>query len=211
MSATDDARFWNRTSRKYARGAIADPAGYERTLDRTKALLRADDRVLELGCGTGTTALRLAGHVQHYLATDISEGMIAIAKEKHSANPMPALAFRTATAESLAAERIKTNAVLGLNYLHLIRDLPGTLRCIHAVLERDGLFISKTPCVRDMNPLIRYVLPAMRIVGMAPYAGVFAAGELGTFISAAGFEILAVENHATKGDDNRPFIVARKI
>ncbi|TIX46041.1 MAG: class I SAM-dependent methyltransferase, partial [Mesorhizobium sp.] len=99
MSIASDARFWDRSSRKYAMGAIADQAGYERTLDRTRALLEPGDRVLELGCGTGTTALRLAGDVQDYLATDISAGMIAIANEKHAAGPIPALVFRTATVE----------------------------------------------------------------------------------------------------------------
>jgi SAM-dependent methyltransferase len=101
MGIASDARFWDRSSRKYAIGAIADQAGYERTLDRTRALLGPGDKVLELGRGTGTTALRLAGDVQNYLATDISAGMIAIANEKHAAGPIPApipaLVFRTAT------------------------------------------------------------------------------------------------------------------
>jgi ubiquinone/menaquinone biosynthesis C-methylase UbiE len=211
MSTASDAGFWDRSSRKYAMGAIADPAGYERTLDRTRALLGPGDRVLELGCGTGTTALRLAGDVQDYLATDISAGMIAIANEKLAAGPIPALVFRTATVEALAPDAAQFNAVLGFNYLHLVRDLPGTLRRIHALLAAEGLFISKTPCVGDMNPLIRSaVLPALRAIGKAPHAGVFRAADLSQHISAAGFDVLATENHATKGNDSRPYIVARK-
>jgi ubiquinone/menaquinone biosynthesis C-methylase UbiE len=210
MSITSDARFWDRTSRKYARSAMADQAGYERTLDRTRALLGSGDRVLELGCGTGTTALRLARDVQDYLATDISAGMITIANEKHAAAPVPALVFRTATAEALNSDSTQFNAVLAFNYLHLVRDLPGTLRRIRALLATEGLFISKTPCVGDMNPLLRFALPPMRAIGMAPYAGVFRAADLSQHISAAGFDILATENHATKGNDNRPYIVARK-
>lgn len=211
MSIASDARFWDRTSRKYARGAIADQAGYERTLDRTRGLLRSGDRVLELGCGTGTTALQLAGDVQNYLATDISAGMIAIANEKYAAGPIPALVFRTATTEALTPDAAQFNAVLGFNYLHLVRDLPGTLRRIHALLAAEGLFISKTPCVGDMNPLIRFaLLPAIRAIGKAPYAGVFRAADLSQHICAAGFDILATESHATKGNDNRPYIVARK-
>jgi ubiquinone/menaquinone biosynthesis C-methylase UbiE len=210
MSVASDARFWDRTSRKYAKAAIADQDGYERTLGRTRALLGAGDRVLELGCGTGTTALRLAGAVQSYLATDFSAEMIAIAEAKRAAAPIPELAFRTATAEALAVESGPFNAILGFNYLHLVRDLPGTLRRIHSLLAADGLFISKTPCVGDMNPLIRLVLPAMRAIGKAPYAGVFRTPELSRAISFAGFDIVATENHATKGNDNRPYIVARK-
>jgi len=207
MTIARDARFWDRTARKYATGAIADQAGYARTLQRTRVLLKPGDRVLELGCGTGTTALRLAGGVRDYLATDISAAMIMIADEKHAAGRIPGLVFRTATADALAPGAAPFNAVLGFNYLHLVRDLPGTLRRIHALLAADGLFISKTPCVGNMNPLIRLVLPAMRAIGQAPYAGVFRGAELGRSIAAAGFEILATENHAGKGDDNRPYEV----
>ncbi len=208
MSTASDARFWDRTSRKYAAAKISDQAGYERSLERTLALLGPADRVLELGCGTGTTALRLAGGVQSYLATDISAEMIAIAEEKHAARPVPALVFRTATAEALDGQ---FDAVLAFNYLHLVRDLPGTLNRIHALLAAEGLFISKTPCLGDMNPLIRFaLLPAMRAIGKAPYVSVFRAAELSQSISAAGFEISATENHATKGNGARPYIVARK-
>ncbi len=42
-------------------------------------------------------------------------------------------------------------------------------------------------------------------------AGVFRAADLRQHISAAGFDILAIENHATKGNEARPYIVARKI
>ena len=211
MSIASDARFWDRTSRKYAAAAIADQAGYERTLERTTALLRPDHRVLELGCGTGTTALRLAGAVQGYLGTDISAEMIAIAEEKHAAGPTPALAFRATTAENLAPEAKPFNAVLGFNYLHLVRDLPGTLRRIHALLAPGGLFISKTPCVGEMNAVIRLaLLPAMRAIGRAPYVNIFRATELSQQIGATGFDIVAVESHSTNDKGRRPYIVARK-
>ncbi len=116
-----------------------------------------------------------------------------------------------ATAEALTAERVQYDAVLAFNYLHLVRDLSGTLGSIHALLASRGLFISKTPCVGEMSPLIRLaLLPAMRAFGKAPHAGTFGLIELSQEITAAGFEILDIENHATKGNDNRPYIVARK-
>lgn len=211
MSIANDARFWDRSSRNYAKSAIADEEGYLRTLERTRLLLGSDDLVLELGCGTGTTALQLAGGVRGYLATDFSPAMIAIAQEKHAATPIPGLEFRTTTAEDLGADAGLFNAVLGFNYLHLVRDLPGTLRCIDSLLVPNGVFISKTPCLGDMNPLIHLaLLPAMRLIGKAPYAGAFSTKELGLCIALAGFEILAFENHAGKGADKRPYIVARK-
>ncbi|MCV9940837.1 class I SAM-dependent methyltransferase [Boseaceae bacterium BT-24-1] len=210
MSTASDARFWDRSSKGYARSRISDQAGYERTLERTSALLKPDDSVLELGCGTGTTALRLASGVKSYLAADLSAGMIAIAQEKHTANPIAGLTFRAATAEALASEARQFDAVLGFSYLHLVRDLTSTLCSIHSVLAPGGLLITKTPCLGDMNPLIRLALPLMQMIGKAPYAGVFSAQELSSLIAAAGFEILGTERHASKGKDSRPFIVARK-
>lgn len=210
MNTASDTRFWDKSSKRYARSRISDQAGYERTLERTGTLLKPTNNVLELGCGTGTTALRLAGGVESYLATDISAGMIAIAEEKLAARPIRGLAFRTTTAEALASEAPRFDAVLGFNYLHMVRDLTGALRSIHALLAPGGLFISKTPCLGDMNPLIRLALPLMQAIGKAPYAGVFSAPELGGLIAAAGFEILSTERHASKGKDSRPFIVARR-
>jgi ubiquinone/menaquinone biosynthesis C-methylase UbiE len=211
MSITSDVRFWDRSSRRYARSRIADPSGYERTLERTRAYLQPGDSVLELGCGTGTTALRLANGVRSYLATDISGGMIAIAEEKLAVESIPALSFRTATAEELVHEESRFDAVLGFNYLHLVRNVPDTLRSIHVLLKPEGLFISKTPCLGDMNPLIRLVLlPAMQVIGKAPHVSSLAASELERLIIGAGFDVLVRESHASKGKDQRPYIVARK-
>lgn len=211
MSAASDARFWDRTARKYAARAITDQAGYDRLLDRTRAWLGSDDRVLELGCGTGMTALQLVGDVRSYLATDISTEMIAIAREKHAASPLPALVLRVATAEALIPHAVPFDAILGFNYLHLVRDLPGTLRSIHGLLAAKGVLISQTPCLADMNPLVRFaLLPAMRMIGKAPYAGAFRTVELSQNLSSAGFDILTVESLATKSAEDCPYIVARK-
>jgi hypothetical protein len=93
----------------------------------------------------------------------------------------------------------------------LVRDLPGTLRHIHALLAAEGLFISKTPCVGEMNAFIRSaLLPAMQAIGRAPYVSAFRATELSQQIGAAGFDIVAAESHSTKDKGRRPYIVARK-
>ncbi len=212
MSTFNDARFWDRSSRRYARSSIKDLAGYERTLARIRESLRPDDNVLELGCGTGTTALRLANGVRNYLATDLSGGMIAIAQEKLNAAPIPGLAFRAATAEELTRDESRFDVVLGFSYLHLVRDVPGTLRSIHALLKPEGLFISKTPCLGNMNPLIRLaLLPVMRAVGLAPHVSAFDSIALEQLIKDAGFDVIAREEHASKGKDYRPYMVSRRL
>lgn len=211
MTTASDARFWDRISRRYAREPIADAAGYERSLQRTQELLRAEDRVLELGCGTGSTALRLANKVHSYLATDISSGMIEIANGKLATTTVPSLAFRVSSAENVSPDAGQFDAVLGFNYLHLVRDLPGTLSRIHHLLKPGGLFVTKTPCLGDMNPLLgKVLLPTMRAIGKAPHVNVLKQAGLVQRLESTMFDVLAVEDHATKGNVRRPYVVARR-
>ena len=99
----DDATFWNRVARKYATDRIKDMTGYDRTIERTRQLLRSSDGALELGCGTGTTALKLAPHVDHILATDVSSEMITIGREKATVQACANIEFAYVGADNLVA------------------------------------------------------------------------------------------------------------
>jgi len=204
-----DARFWDRFSRRYAAAKIADMAGYERTLERTGELIRGMDRVLEIGCGTGTTALRLAPAVGSILATDISPKMIAIAQEKAAAQACANVQFQVAAPETVTAPQASFDAVLAFNVLHLVRDRAAALAQIRRLLKPGGLFISKTTCVSELNPLIRAAIPVMRAVGLAPHVAVFPAGTLLKDIAQAGFTGIESERHGSGKKDFRLFVVAR--
>ena len=208
-----DVRFWNKTAPKYAASKISDMAGFERTLTRTRELIPTGARVLELGCGTGTAASRLADAAGQYLATDISSAMIAIAEAKlqqpNDSELSSRLEFRQATADTLAQEGVRFNVILGFNYLHLAGDLPTVLGQIRTLLAPGGLFISKTPCVGDMNRLIQLAIPLMRMVGKAPNVSVFTSQELGQVLAEAGYTVIDNERHGSKKVDIRPFLVVR--
>ncbi|ESQ93530.1 ubiquinone biosynthesis protein UbiE [Asticcacaulis sp. AC460] len=208
---TKDARFWDRIARKYATDKIEDMAGYERTLERTKHYLRPADRVLEFGCGTGSTALKLAPHTASYLATDVSGEMIAIAREKLAENYVSGLEFSQTTLDAVNVAPDSLDAVLGFNILHLVPSPSEAVRHARSLLKPGGLLITKTACLRDMNLLIRIAVPVMQALGKAPNVSVFTARQLETVIMAAGFEIVEIARHASKGKDTRPYIVARRI
>ncbi|MDZ7768595.1 MAG: methyltransferase domain-containing protein [Woeseiaceae bacterium] len=78
--------FWNKIAPKYARTEVRNEQVYTRKLKITQSYLKPDMRVLEFGCGTGTTALHHAPLVKEYIATDIAREMIRIAEQKCSAN-----------------------------------------------------------------------------------------------------------------------------
>jgi len=216
-SAARKARFWDRIAVKYAADPIADMAGYEATLRRVRGLLSADQDVLEIGCGTGTTALRLAPFTRRLMATDVSAGMIAIAREKLAAESVPQLSFDVADADADAdadaavAGQGEYDVVLAFNLLHLVTDLDRALELAMRALRPGGLLISKTVCISEMNPLIPYLaLPLMRAIGKAPHVLCFDADALRSAIARQGMDIVSVERHGTRGKDIRVFIVARK-
>jgi ubiquinone/menaquinone biosynthesis C-methylase UbiE len=210
---TADARFWDRKARQYARDPIKDQAGYERTLMRTRQLLRPTDQVLEIGCGTGTTALALAEGVASLVGTDLSAEMIAIAREKALARRCGNVRFAVAAAEDVAGAAFAdggADVVLAFNLLHLVGDQAAVLRQIFRVLKPGGTFISKTPCLREMSPLIRLAVPLMRAIGQAPQVLFFSAGELEQAVEQAGFIITERARHGSGAKDARLFLVARK-
>lgn len=205
-----DAAFWNKTARKYAAGRIPDMAGYERSLARTRGLLTPSDTVLEIGCGTGTTALAIATGIRRIVATDVSEAMIAIAREKAEAMTGIDARFAVASVDTSPEVDGGYDAVLAFNMLHLVRDRAATLRAIRQRLKPGGLLITKTPALAEMNLLIRLAIPLMRAVGKAPFVATFSASDLEAELAVAGFAVLAAERHGSKRWDPRIFILARK-
>jgi ubiquinone/menaquinone biosynthesis C-methylase UbiE len=210
LRQTDDVRFWDRIARKYATDRIKDMAGYERTIERTRHFLSSTDTVLEIGCGTGTTALRLAPFVSRIVGSDVSSEMIAIAREKAIAQSCQNAQFSVAMAANGPGSDGSYDAVLGYNLLHLTRVRPSTLASVHRLLKPGGLFVSKTPCLSEMNPLIRFAVPLAQMVGKAPFVSFFSAIELEADIADVGFTIIERERHGTARKDARIFVVARK-
>jgi SAM-dependent methyltransferase len=102
------------------------------------------------------------------------------------------------------------DVALGFNVLHLVTPREATLRGVHRLLKPGGLFISKTPCLKEMNPFIRLAVPVMQALGKAPYVAFLSSEGLEREIGAAGFEIIERARHASRGKDTRPFLVARK-
>ncbi len=160
MAVTDrDSRFWDRVARKYAARTIADLAGYERTLEATRRYLRPEHVVFEFGCGTGTTALRLAPSAARFMATDLSGEMIVLAREKAQAEACRNVEFAVASLEAAQWPDESFDVALGFNVLHLIKDRPAAIAGVRRLLKPGGVFISKTPCIGEMNPLIRLAIP----------------------------------------------------
>lgn len=204
MSTSSGQKFWDRFADRYAARPIKDVAAYEALLADAASRLEPRDRVLEIGCGTGGTAIRLAAGVAEYIASDFSAEMIRIARSK----PAPdTLRFVVAEAER-AFEGGPFDAICAFNVLHLTNDMPKVLDGIFKNLRPGGLLISKTWCFAGMSAKLRLLFKALRLVRMFPPSTALSVDELHAAITQVGFEI--TDERIFGAYNQNPYIVARK-
>ena len=187
-------------------------AAYEYTLERTAGYLSPHQRVLEIGCGTGTTALRLAPHVAQYIGTDVSDEMIAIACEKNAAEAVAHLSFEQFDVDTDHTKQTY-DMILGFNVLHLLRGSDYGISTLDQMLQPGGLLITKTICYPDgwrgiaLRSIIA-VMPLLRMIGKAPFVRIPTISDLHAAFDSLGYEVLEQGNYPASPP--RRFIVARK-
>jgi len=202
-----NATFWDKVANKYAASPVKDVPAYEDTLDRTRHYLKPSDRLLEIGCGTGTTALTLSASVQEVIATDISGQMLSIADSKREERGITNVSFvESEVTKPLAVAPF--DAICAFSILHLVDDLQETLTHMHSQIKPGGYVISKTPCLAGMNALVRPLIKVMQFFGKAPTVLFLNARELETAFHRAGFETVET-GHFGKNLKSH-FIVARR-
>lgn len=204
---THPSRFWDRIAERYARRPVADQASYEKKLEITRGYLRPHMDLLEVGCGTGSTALILAPHVAHIRAIDFSARMIAIARGKADAQGIGNVTFEQAAIDDLALPDAGYDAVLAHNILHLLQNKEAVMARIYRALKPGGVFVTSTACVGDMMVLFRLAVPIGRLLGLFPPVRVFTRKQLTDSLCAAGF---VIDRQWQPGRNKAVFIIAGK-
>lgn len=203
-----EARFWDRIADRYAASPVADQAGYEHKLALTRRYLQPAMSAVEFGCGTGSTALQHAPLVGSYLASDVAPRMIEIARGKLAERPVAGLEFRVSTLEGLVLADASQDIVLGLNILHLLGDIPGTIAEAARVLKPGGVFVTSTACLRDRLYWFRPLVFIGHALHLAPRVQFIRKSGLVAMIKAAGFEV--VEQWQPSAKSPMLFLIARR-
>ena len=208
---TTSAKFWDKAAQKYAAAPIKDMAAYEYTMERVRSYLTPDTKALEIGAGTGSTALLLAADVAELTSTDISHEMMRIAKDKAAAKGIKNVSFQVADGQQAAALAAGKDVVLGFNIFHLTPDPADIFKTLHQEMDPGALFVSKTPCLAEPSLGFKrfaftVMIPVMQLVGYAPFVGRYSFAHLEGMIEAAGFEIVETGCYPAMSR----FVVARK-
>ena len=175
--------------------AMANRERNDRPLDAFIKSLPAQARVLDLGCGPGSAAARMAQAGMQVDAWDATPEMAALAREQFG------LEVRVATFDELDADAVYDGIYANFSLLHAPRsEMPGHLDRIAKALTAHGLLHIglKTGVGERRDSLGRF------------YA-YYEESELAGLLDTAGFEILSRATGTEAGLDGveAPWIVVR--
>lgn len=167
--------------------------GYtERTLSEllVRAYIEPEDRVLDVGCGTGSFAEQLvrANQRQHIVGVDASEKMLARARRK--LEDFPNVSFVQAASHELPFEAGEFNVVVTSSTLHYFRRPVETLADIKRVLAPGGRLYLLDWCRDHTSTRIRDAV--LRIIDPA-HVRCYSGAEVERMILEAGLEMPRLE------------------
>ncbi len=149
--------------------------------------LQPDHVILDIGCGTGETALGLAPHCARVHAVDVSGEMLSCAAAKAQQRGLANIAFGQAGFLTCQYPAATFDAVLSQLALHHLPDFWKhiALRRVHRLLKPGGRFLLQDAVLPSETPdFERY------------FAGIVAA------IAAAGGEKVARDTETTLRDEH---------
>lgn len=167
---TTEAAFWNNIAVEYSQKPVELPDAFERKIAITKGYIHPRDVVLDIGCGTGSLALRLAPSAGEVHGLDISSEMIRIAREKAQNEGSENTTFHVGKFDEsfTTFEEGSLDGVCAYSILHLVEDRRAAMEQIFRLLKPGGFFISSTPCIGNMWIPMGPIISIMRLFGKAP-------------------------------------------
>ena len=202
--------FWNNIAEEYSRKPVDLPEAFERKIAITKSRMSPRDVVLDIGCGTGSLALRLAPSAAQVHGLDISKEMIRIANTKARDQGVDNVTFHVGAFDESFTEFApgSLDCVCAYSLLHLVEDRADALTRIHRLLKPGGFFVSSTVCLGESWVPYRPLLTVMRWMGKAPMVKILSKRTLLDEIHSAGF--VDVQQPEVGANPRTAFVVATK-
>lgn len=200
-------KFWDKIAKRYAAGPVRDKQSYDTKLAKTQTYFTPESNVLELACGTGTTALIHAPYVSHIHATDFSSGMIAICRDKAKVANITNITFECIGIDALEKPADSVDVVMMHSILHLLPDIPAVLNKVKGMLKPGGVLVTSTACLGEAAWYWHMLISVAHALRLAPFINYFTQQELENWLLDTGYTLDHVwRPHAKQA----AFIIARK-
>jgi SAM-dependent methyltransferase len=140
-----------------------------------RATLRPGQRVLDLGTGTGSVAIRAASLVApegQILGVDLSSEMLAVARQRVTALGLDQCRFREGRGEAIPADAGAFDVLLASLSLMYVIDRAAAAREIARVLRPGGRFVAAVWAGPEQCDLVLFQQTAGRFAPPPPVPGV---------------------------------------
>lgn len=172
------------TSRVHAEGP-----DLERAEQLVTQALSPGASALDVGCGAGHLAFRLAPRVGRVMAVDPSTGMLATVTQEAASRRLMNLETRAASAESLPFERASFDLVASRYSAHHWAHLEPALRELHRVAKPGGALLL-IDALAPEDALADTHLQALELLRDRSHVRNRSESQWRQLLAAAGFELL---------------------
>jgi 2-polyprenyl-3-methyl-5-hydroxy-6-metoxy-1,4-benzoquinol methylase len=142
-------QFWNKQAKRYDNSERQFTPVYKKIMNSTLTCLEKTDTLLDLGCATGTKAIKLAEDVKHVHGVDIADEMINAAMKKAEESGTMNVTFSQGTIFSEELKEGTFDKIVSYGVLHLLEDIEKVAIRINDLLKPGGLFITSIACLKD--------------------------------------------------------------
>lgn len=182
--------FWNMIASKYAAAPIDDLPAYKSKVEQLKSYLKPDYNILDIGCGTGTQCIDLAGSVKHVTGADHSKKILDIAEQRKAKQKIENVEFLKATLADMKFPAEQFDVVMAFYVLHFYEDIEDIIKRIHTWLKPGGLLITESYCLGDKNIFQIMWLRFFGLIGIMPLINVLTQKKLEQTLANTGFTLL---------------------
>ena len=159
--------FWDRIAAGYAARPVGDVASYEYKVEQMSQRLQPGMTVLEIGCGTGSTAITLAQKHPgvEFIAEDFSQEMINIAKEKAADLGLENLTFNCSCAEEGLLGDTQFDMIIAMNLILLVPDWRALVNQVASKLKPNGWWVTGHFWLGEVNLFIKLIAKPLIKIG----------------------------------------------
>ncbi len=190
----EEKALWEKIATNYDKQTATYEEAYRLSIEKTRQILKNDDKVLELACGTGIISLGIADLAKNIIAVDISPKMISVAKEKAKSQSISNVDFQVADGYSLPYEDGYFDVILLFNAIHIVKEPNTLLAEAYRLLKQNGYLVTATDCYAEPVPFLiktKLVLnKILKALGYIKHLSSFRKKDVINLLKESKFEII---------------------